>query len=57
LLVVLAAGIAVYDTTPLLLAAPWLLAVLWAVTRSASVYRDSVPPSMADEAQRRLSAR
>jgi hypothetical protein len=56
-LAALVAGVAFYDATPLLLAGPWLLAVLWAVARSVSTLRDSVPPSTADEARRRLAVR
>ena len=57
MLAALVAGVAFYDATPLLLAGPWLLAVLWAVARSDSTLRDSVPPSTADEARRRLAVR
>jgi hypothetical protein len=43
--------------TALVLIAPWLLALAWALRRWGLGLGDSEPPSMADEAQRRLSVR
>jgi len=42
---------------PLALACPWLVALVWVLVRYGTGLRDSVPPSMADEARRRLSVR
>ena len=44
-------------TALLVLASPWLLALVWVLVRSGTGLRDSVPPSMADEARRRLAVR
>jgi len=43
--------------TPLLLAGPWLLALVWVLVRCGTGLRDSIAPSMADEARRRLAVR
>ena len=43
--------------TSLVLAAPWLLALAWVLIRCGTGLRDSEPPSMADEARRRLAVR
>jgi hypothetical protein len=57
LLLVLAAAAAIFAPIVLALTAPWLLAVLWVVTRAGSALHDSTAPSLADEARRRLSVR
>jgi hypothetical protein len=42
----------------LALTAPWLVALVWVVARSWRVLKDeSVPPSLAGSAERRLSVR
>jgi hypothetical protein len=56
-LVALAAAAAVFAPIVLALTAPWLLALLWVVTRPGSAFHDSTAPSLADEARRRLSVR
>ena len=43
--------------TLLVLASPWLLALVWVLARCGTGLRDSVAPSMADEARRRLTVR
>jgi hypothetical protein len=54
---VLAAVAAAYDALALLLAGPWLFALLWVVTRGGSALQVSTEPSMAESARRRLAVR
>jgi hypothetical protein len=48
---------AVYEPPALLLAGPWLFALLWVVKRGGSAVQVSTAPSTAEAARRRLAVR
>jgi hypothetical protein len=43
--------------TAILISAPWLVALVWVLCRFGTGLHGSEPPSMAEEARRRLAVR